>query len=118
MTLIQYIQASICAICLIVGQLLFKVAAEQTDSTGATLPIYKVLFSVPLISACIIYALTILLYVYLLQTLPLSRLYLFIIGASAFVPILAILIFKEEFNIRYIIGAIIVFIGVAVATAS
>jgi drug/metabolite transporter (DMT)-like permease len=65
-----------------------------------------------------IYAITVVLYTVLLQQVPLSRAYMFSLGASTMVAILAIFLFNEAFNVRYAIGAILVFAGVIISTSS
>lgn len=118
MTFVQYLLACLFGIALAAGQILFKVAADQHTPDGETLPFIQIIFSLPLIAACIIYALTIILYVFLLQQIPLSRAYLFSMAGSAIVPLFAIVIFKEEFSVKYIIGVLLVISGVAVSTTS
>jgi len=65
-----------------------------------------------------IYAVTVVLYTLLLQQVPLSRAYMFSLGASTMVPILAVYLFKEPFNIRYGVGAVLVLVGVILSTSS
>lgn len=118
MTLLQYALATVLCVSLAAGQILFKLAAEQASPTGDKLPILKVLFTAPMISACVLYAASVLLYVYLLQRVPLSRAYLFSLAGSALVPALAIWVFKEDFSIQYAIGAALVLLGIAISTSS
>jgi len=116
MTLIQYILATIFSLSLVVGQILFKIAADQKTAEGEIYSIFQIIFSLPMISACVLYGLTIILYVHLLQQIPLSRAYLFSIAGSAVIPIIAVLVFKEDFNLRYLIGMILVIAGLTVST--
>lgn len=118
MTLQQYAIAITFGLALVAGQILFKIAATQTTPAGETLPLIEVLFTWPMILALTIYGLTVILYIILLQDVPLSRAYMFSLGASALVPILAVAIFKEPMNARYIVGAILVFAGVILSTSS
>ena len=117
MTFQQYTIAIIFGLALVAGQILFKIAAAQTTPSGDPLPIVHVMLTWPMILALSIYAVTVVLYTLLLQQVPLSRAYMFSIGASALVPILAIFLFKETFSIRYAIGAALVFIGVFISTS-
>lgn len=118
MTLIQYALASLFGILLASGQILFKIAADQKNTDGSPYSIMKIIGSIPMVSACSLYAITIILYVYLLQQLPLSRAYLFSMIGSAIVPVLAIIIFKEDFSVRYILGFIMIISGVALTTTT
>ncbi|MEO1252687.1 MAG: SMR family transporter [Pseudomonadota bacterium] len=116
MSLTQYGLAALFGLCLAAGQVLFKIAADQKTPDGAPYSITQILFSAPMIAACILYALTVALYVYLLQQIPLSRAYLFSLLGSALVPIVAFLLFKESFSVKYLIGFALVMSGVAIST--
>ena len=118
MTIQQYTIAIIFGLALVAGQILFKIAAAQTTVDGDPLTLIRVLFTWPMILALAIYAITVVLYTALLQQVPLSRAYMFSLGASTMVPILAVYLFNEPFNIRYAIGAILVLIGVIISTSS
>ena len=118
MTFLQYVLAAIFCISLSIGQVLFKFAADQTSSNGEPYSIIELIFSLPMIAACTLYGLTTILYVYLLQQIPLSRAYLFSIAGAAIVPFLAILIFKEDFSIKYLLGVMLVLSGIAISTTA
>lgn len=118
MTVLQYILATIFGISLSIGQILFKIAADQKMPDGQPYSILQIVFSLPMIAACVLYGLTIILYVYLLQQIPLSRAYLFSIAGAAIVPFLAILIFKEDFSVKYVLGVALVLSGIAVSTTA
>lgn len=118
MTSLQYVIAIIFGIALAGGQLLFKLAAAQLDETGRPLSLFKLLFTWPMLAALTLYACTVLLYVYLLQQVPLSKAYLFSFLGSVMVPVLAIVIFKEPFSIKYIVGAILIFVGLIISTTA
>lgn len=118
MTFLQYLIAIIFGVSLAGGQLLFKLAANQVDEDGKSLHILRLIFTWPMISALTLYAGTVLLYVYLLQQVPLSKAYLFSLAGSVMVPILAIVIYNEPYSVKYIIGAVFVFVGVVISTTA
>jgi len=118
MTALQYILASVFALSLVLGQILFKFAANQKTPQGDALSLVPLLFSWPMVAACTLYGLTTILYVYLLQQIPLSLAYLFSIAGAAIVPFLAILIFKEDFSVKYVLGVILVLSGIFISTTS
>lgn len=118
MTVFQYALAILFGVALATGQILFKVAAMQTGPAGEQLSILKTLLTWPMLLALTIYGLSVILYTYLLQQVPLSRAYMFSLAASTVVPILALYLFKEPFNLRYLLGALLVFAGVIVSTSS
>lgn len=116
MTPIHYLLGIAFGLSLTVGQILFKIAANQMGVDGQSLSIFRVLFTAPMIAAVVLYGLTVILYVYILQQIPLNRAYLFTFIASGLVPILAAVIFKEPVSARYIVGTVLIFIGLAIAT--
>ncbi len=118
MTFYQYVLATVLCISLAAGQILFKIASAQVTPNGDKLPMLRVLFTLPMMAACILYAATVVLYVYLLQRVPLSRAYLFSLGGSALVPAIAIVFFKESFSVQYALGASLVLLGIAISTTA
>ena len=117
MTLVQYALAATFCLSLVIGQILFKIAAGQKSADGSPAPIAEVLFTVPMMAACFIYAVSVLLYVFLLQRIPLSRAYMFSIAGAAIVPILAVIVFKEPFSMKYVFGLVLVLLGIAISTS-
>lgn len=118
MTVAQYLIAAIFGLSLAAGQILFKIAASQKTIDGQQLGLFSTLFTWPMILALILYGMTVLLYVFLLQQVPLSRAYMFSMGASTIVPILALVIFKEPITSRYLVGAGLVIVGVILSTSN
>lgn len=118
MTAFQYLLAIIFGISLASGQILFKIAATQSSPTGEQLTVVRTLVTWPMLLALAIYGLSVILYTYLLQQVPLSRAYMFSLAASTIVPILAVYLFDEPFNLRYLFGALLVLAGVIISTSS
>lgn len=118
MTPFNYLIAVIFGISLAAGQILFKVAANQVGPSGEHLSIIRTLYTLPMISALFVYAIGVVLYTYLLQQVPLSRAYMFSLAASTIVPILAVYLFNEPFNFKYLVGAALVFLGVFISSTS
>ncbi len=104
------------ALCLIfsfalaAGQLLFKLAAEQFGG-GITL---GALLSPYLIGALALYAATTVLWIFILQKLPLSTAYPFSLLGAVLVLGMAMLVLKEPVTARQIIGVAVVLGGMAV----
>lgn len=118
MTFFYFCLGSLLCLSLAAGQVCFKLAADQSDEAGNPLALYKVAISVPMVSACILYATSIVIYVFLLRRIPLSQAYLFSIAGAAIVPFIAASVFKEPLSINYIIGAVLVITGVSISTLS
>lgn len=100
---------------LAVGQTLFKVAATNVQSAShgsvdlcrlAVLPVFW--------AAMILYAGGTLLWIHILQSVPLSRAYPFAALGFVVVPILAVIFFSERVNLAYALGALLIVAGVVI----
>ena len=118
MTLPQYLLGASSGLSLAAGQILFKIAANQTTLGGDKLPMLSTLFSLPMVAACMLYAITVVLYVYLLRQVPLSQAYMFSLAGSVLVIGAAIVFFGEEFSLRYALGATMVLFGIVLSTTA
>lgn len=110
-----YILGAVFALALAIGQILFKLAAGQLGTDGEPMGFVRSLFSLPMISACTLYAASVILYTFILREVPLSRAFLFSLAGSALVPLLAFLIFKEAFTVRYAVGAALMLVGLSIS---
>jgi undecaprenyl phosphate-alpha-L-ara4N flippase subunit ArnE len=95
------------------GQLLFKLAADQvrteTDLAAMTLR----LFAIPAMwGAVILYGITILAWVWVLRSMPLSVAYSAVALVFVLVPLLAIWLFKEPLSPQFAVGAGLIVLGV------
>jgi drug/metabolite transporter (DMT)-like permease len=95
------------------GQLLFKVAAQQVATETNLVAMAMRLVTVPAMwGAIALYAITILAWVWVLRTVPLSVAYSAVALVFVLVPILAVWLFKESLTPQYAIGAILIAAGV------
>jgi drug/metabolite transporter (DMT)-like permease len=93
-----------------IGQILFKVAANHSQSiTGGV--IAKVVLNPPLIGAFAWYGLTALFWFYILTRIPLSSAYPFSILGSALVPLLAWALFREQVTLQAAAGFAVMLLG-------
>lgn len=113
-----YLFGAVFALALAIGQVLFKHAAGQMGPDGEPLNFVRLLFTWPMISACILYAASVILYTYILREVPLSRAFLFSLASAALVPALAAVFFKEVLTLRYGIGAGLIILGLSVSVTS
>jgi drug/metabolite transporter (DMT)-like permease len=120
MTRTEITLALIFAASLASGQILFKIAADRNEIGHLSFTsILNLVLSPPMIIACVLYALTIIVYVMLLQTIPLSRAYFFSMLGAVIVPIAGLVVFREPITFRYAFGSTLVLIGLlAIATDS
>jgi len=99
------------------GQALFKKSALGVKKS-ATMPLdMPALLLMPSFwLALLLYCTATLLWIYLLQTVPLSRAYPFAALGFVIVPCLAVILFGEKLNAHYLIGTLFVITGVAITS--
>jgi len=102
------------AVLLAIGQILFKNAA-------LSMPVVRNFSDVPVLLqvpslwlALILYGGATLLWIYLLQTIPLSRAYPFAALGFVLVPAAGVLLFGEKISVSYLIGAAFIISGVLI----
>ncbi len=106
---------------LTVGQALFKVAALQTKFAGSDpLALSKQLLGTPtFLVACLLYAVSTVIWVSLMARLPLSTAYPVVIAISIILTtLLGVIVFKEPLTSQKIIGLMVVIAGVKIVSSS
>jgi multidrug transporter EmrE-like cation transporter len=99
------------------GQAMFKLAAKPGASNGNDLLSYAInLFTTPIfLAACLLYALSTVLWVGLLTRYPLSQAYPLVIAVSiVLTTIIGLTLFQEQMTIDKVIGLALVCIGVKI----
>ncbi len=105
------------SVLLATGQAMFKLAAKPGSSQGNGLLSYAIhLFTTPIfLAACLLYALSTVLWVGLLARHPLSQAYPLVIAVSiVLTTIIGLTLFKEQMTIDKIIGLALVCTGVKI----
>ncbi len=110
----QILPVLLAVIGLSIGQILFKLAAAQMTSVREAL---KSVVSGWMLVALIVYAVATLLWVYALRTLPLRVAYPFVALAYLTVPLLAHFFLNEPLQVRTLIGAAIIILGILVSVS-
>ncbi|MCO4888759.1 EamA family transporter [Cupriavidus sp. WGtm5] len=95
------------------GQVLFKLAAMDGESTRSLL---QLLLSWKMITALSVYGIATLAWVYALRSVPLTLAYPFVALAYVIVPILAHFLLGEVISARTIAGAVFIIFGVWLST--
>lgn len=98
------------------GQLLFKLAAVSAptvDKFGALMPLAK---NPWLWAAVILYGVSVVLWVIILQKIPLSTAYPFTALCFVIVPLAATALFQEPYSVKTLLGAALIMGGVYVST--
>ncbi|MBH8615033.1 4-amino-4-deoxy-L-arabinose-phospho-UDP flippase [Pseudomonas mohnii] len=110
-----YIWAVLCVVGLAIGQILFKVSAAALAASG-TLFSFRALAA--LFSAMLLYAITSVAWVWILQKIELGRVYPVMALAFVLVPIGSHIVFGERFSTQYFVGISLIMLGIAVVSRS
>ena len=95
-----------------IGQILFRLSAQRIDGGRW---VASTLGNPWLWAALIVYGAATLLWVQVLRTAPLSRVYPFIALAFVVVPLLDALLLGEPLRPQALIGGVVIVIGIAIA---
>lgn len=105
----------LCVSMIAVGQVLFKLAATHA-SAAAGKPLLEQWVSVPMIVALAIYGVATILWVWVLQHVPLGIAYPVFAMAFFIVPVLAYFFLGESLSIRHFVGGLLIMAGIVVTT--
>lgn len=97
-----------------IGQLLFKLAADDVKAGPVRAFAAGLLLNRHFAVAVVLYGLMTVLWVWILTRVPLSRAYPFIALAFVFTPALAFMAFGEAISPRYLIGLAFILAGLIV----
>ena len=113
--MLSYLYALICVIALSAGQVLFKAAAIASKESANLITFKSITY---LASAMVIYAGASLLWVWVLRTEDLGRVYPIMALAFVVVPIASHLVFGEKFLPGYMLGTAMIVLGLFLTTRS
>ncbi len=115
MNRIAYLGLTLLCVAMIAsGQVLFKLAAEESKRAGDNLLSGWLTWS--FLGALVIYGVATVLWVWVLRHVPLNIAYPFFALAFIIVPVLAHFFLNEPFSVRHVIGGGLILAGVAVAS--
>jgi drug/metabolite transporter (DMT)-like permease len=114
LSLPQIIGLLTCALMLAIGQILFKRTAETAGSLNSFNSVLTLVTIPSFWIAGILYAGSTIIWIKLLQTVPLSRAYPFSALGFVLVPMAAYLFFKESITPQYIFGGLLIIIGILI----
>ena len=109
--MISYVVALLCVVGLAAGQILFKLSAISLSQTGS---LFATKTASTFLAAMLLYGLTSLAWVWVLQKEDLGRVYPLMALAFVIVPLASHLIFGERFHTQYLIGVALIVAGIAV----
>ena len=110
--MLAQIVAVLCVLGLAIGQILFKASASSLAQTGSFFAL-KTLAT--LLSAMLLYGVTSIAWVWVLQKVELGRVYPLMALAFVLVPLGSHLVFGERFHPQYFVGVALIMIGIVVA---
>ena len=94
------------------GQILFKLVAMRANESHSWF-VSKVF--ILLLLALVVYGTATLIWIYVLQTVPLGFAYLFMSLSFVLVPLVAAAVFGEQLSSRFLLGAALVVVGLGVS---
>ena len=103
-----------CVVAIISGQLMFKIVGLELAGAGLMGLASNLKAATILVAALAIYGLATIASVWVLQTVPLGRAYLFMSLSFAAIPILAHWLLGEDLSVRVMVGAGLIVAGVLV----
>jgi drug/metabolite transporter (DMT)-like permease len=104
--------AVLCVIGLAIGQILFKVSSISLSETGS---FFSPKTAVTLFAAMLLYAITSIAWVWVLQKVELGRIYPLMALAFILVPLGSHWFLGERFQPQYFIGVALIMIGIVIA---
>ena len=107
-----YIVAILCVLGLAIGQILFKVSAIALNQSGT---FFSFKAASTLFAAMVLYAITSVAWVWMLQKIELGRVYPLMALAFVLVPLGSHFLFGERFLLQYFVGVALIMIGIIVA---
>jgi drug/metabolite transporter (DMT)-like permease len=110
--------AVLTAVFMSIGQLLFKLGAININGTSLTRFLPGVVTSPAIIAACVLYAITTVIWVWVLKHAPLSMAYPFTALSYVITPILSYLLFNEKLNLQFAMGSFILMLGIIICSLS
>lgn len=104
-----YFVALLCVLGISAGQILFKLSAMSFHHAGSYTSVRGLLI---LTAALVLYGVTTLAWVWVLQKIALGHAYPLMALAFILVPLASYFIFQERFTAQYAIGVILIILGV------
>lgn len=106
-----YLVAWLCVVGMAVGQILFKLSSSNLSEGG----LLSTKTAIPLLAAIVLYGITSLAWVWVLQRADLGRIYPVMAMAFVLVPVASHLVFGERFSPQYVLGVALIVVGIIVA---
>ncbi len=115
MTVLSHILALICVFAIAGGQVLFKLVGNALNETGS---IWHPRVFLSFLAAMVLFGGATLLWIGLLQSTALSRLYPYLALSFVIVPLLSWLLYSEPLTFKYWLGMALILLGIFVVANS
>ncbi|MCP4875428.1 MAG: EamA family transporter [Gammaproteobacteria bacterium] len=110
--------AVLTAVFMSMGQLLFKHGANGLNGSSLTQFLPAVVTSPAVIAACVLYAITTVIWVWVLKHVPLSLAYPFTALSYVITPVLSYFLFNEKLNLQFALGSLLLMVGIIICSLS
>jgi len=117
-TALSYAFAVTTVVALMIGQILFKRAANAIGGESLSNALKNQEAVMSFLVACAIYAVATVLWVLALRQLPLSRAYMLMAAGFVLVPVLSHFVYAEPLSARFFVGAGLIVAGVLITNSS
>jgi len=107
--------ALLCVLGIAIGQILFKLSADSLHQTGS---FFSPKTASTLFAALVLYGVTTIAWVWVLQKIELGRVYPLMALAFILVPLGSHFILGERFQPQYFVGVVLIMVGIVVAVKS
>jgi drug/metabolite transporter (DMT)-like permease len=104
--------AVLCVLGIAIGQILFKLSANSLNQTGS---FFAAKTATTLFVALVLYGITTIAWVWVLQKIELGRVYPLMALAFILVPLGSHLILGERFQPQYFVGVVLIMLGIVIA---
>jgi len=110
--------AALTALFMSIGQLLFKFGANGIDGSSLDRFLPSVATSPAVIAACVLYAITTVIWVWVLKHAPLSLAYPFTALSYVITPVMSYFLFGEKLNLQFTLGSFLLMLGIVICSLS
>jgi multidrug transporter EmrE-like cation transporter len=104
------------ALLLSCGQILFKYTAATSPALASVEGLIGLFFNLWFWAALVLYGIATLIWIFILQQVPLSLAYPFVALGFILVPLASHFLFKEPINLYYVLGTLLIIGGLGVIT--
>lgn len=111
--IVTYLVAILCVLGLAAGQLLFKLSATALSESASLFPLRA---AISFVAAMGLYSITSIAWVWVLQKVDLGRVYPLMALAFVLVPLGSHFVFGEKFSEQYVVGVILIALGIVVVS--